>query len=222
MSSNDFALPKIDNIRAEIRQILKSLIHTQFNEPKIDSRTYTIYHIIEALELTERVLVERLADGADEWAKDHLKPNRNKLLDAKYENLPFRLKLNLTYGWLFTSIEEQIKETIENEFSDMDGKTYRFVPTFNNMLLERLITWMQMMGPTGSNDMASYIIKDLIKFVENYEEDEVASSEDHRNALGVIRKNNIRKIATETRSSSDARLDTIRRLFEQRQETAAA
>jgi hypothetical protein len=221
MSASAFALPKIENIRSEIHHILKSLIDLQFTESKTDSRTYTSYDIIEALQLTERVLVERLNDGIDEWARDHTAPNRNKLLDPKYDQLPFRLKLNLPYGWLFTSIEEQIKETIENEFSDGDGKMYRFVPTFNNMLTDRLITWMQMIGPTGSRDMASFIIQALIQFVENYDPEQT-NLDEVRAGLSTIRKNNIRKIATETRSSENARLSMIRRMFEERQESAAA
>lgn len=213
MGSQNIVLPSVSTIRAEMHTILRALntLSITSNDVKY---VYSKSDLIEALQIAERIILDRLADGIDDWKDDSKIPSLKKISKENRHLLPFRssLGLDLKYGRICQSIEDQIKETIKLYFSD-NGKTHHFVTTFNNLFVERLITWIQMMGPSAEmNNIVSFIVGDMVEYLS--EDEDFESEKEAFLALSQVRSNDLKKQLSKNNEKMLTRLDIIQQKFE--------
>lgn len=186
---------KVDVLRADIFQILESLIVLEWQEIKNDIRVYTTLDILEALSTMERVLVSRLSDCLDEWKGDDKKQYRS----------------------LFQSIEREVKDTITRVFLNPKQKTLRFVHTFNTLLVNRFVELLRLIGAQGAVDMVPLMVGELVAYVSDLEESQqqdVPSAQKRLNSLRASQQEN--KVLTKNQ-----RLDIIRQAAEEYKEPEA-
>ena len=174
-------------LRSEVTDILKNLSSIEYNEV-LDSRSFSSMDVIEAINITRSIIKTRLTYGSlVEWRKD----DQNEYLN------------------LFNSIAEEIKLAITFLFSTDDRKrTARFVHTFNNLIVERIVQMCKVIGPTGTVSLIDPLIDQFI--IEFQKHDEFTSIDAAQQSLQQYRREVMRKHPV-----FKTRLELIQHLFEQ-------
>lgn len=180
---------RIVTLTNEITQILTLMVTLEDIQ---DSRSYSTLDIIEALDLTQVVVAERVADGYNDWRND---------AEKRYENF-------------FASVKDQCRITITNCFTLPDRKAPRFVDTFNLLILERLFDMLSELGPDASGAMVAPLI-DMFKIhLEQVDLVDPLSAMEVQKQLAAFRKQTLAPKVL----SQNQRLDFIRIFVEKVQE----
>lgn len=194
--TNENVSNKIAMLQDDISQIIRCLVQIETHD-NLDSRSYTSLDLIEALDITQRIIFERLnhSDSVDEWKNDHKR----------------------RYSALWTSIKKQVIETLTTHFVDKNKKLLRFVHTFNNLIVERMILMFQHLEPSGTLSLGEFLFMEFRAVVEELDSEDPREAEIARNTLQNYRKVKMEKPVL----TYETRLDYIRSLFEHIQHHAA-
>lgn len=185
---------RISLVRTEISQLCLALTELEADS-HVDIRSYTSLDIMEAIVVTERVILDRLTDGFDDWKGDD----------------------NKDFVALFNSIKSQVIETLERNFSTKQGKTLRFIHSFSTLIVERIIEVALLLGPSGTLSLISPIMAQLTLAVEEHETYDATRVNSANEVLASHRREAPKKKVT---LNKDTRLEYIRTMFEQSRDSA--
>ncbi len=181
---------KITMFRGQIAQVLRSLVLIEAHRP-IDDRSYTTFDLLEAIELTEKIVYDRLEEGYDEWRNDDKQQ----------------------YNALFGSIRSQISETMSINFQNMKGESLIFVNSYNTLVVDRLVSIFRLLGPLGTAALLTPLIQEMKNTVSEIESKDPADLKIAQSVLDTFRKSH--KPTTLTRVSRE---QVIRNICERLQE----
>jgi hypothetical protein len=185
---------KISALRNDITQIARALCMIEAHQP-LDNRSFTLQDLLDAVDMTKQVIESRLEEGMyKEWKNDH-----------KQE-----------YAALFNSISTQVSETLSLHFKNEDGKSLRFVHSFNILIVRRLFIMFRLLGPSSTHSLAPALLDEIKQTIL-----EVESVDPIDLQVGQAVLNNFRKAPAQPIISKSAREQMIRKICESRKEEAA-
>lgn len=185
---------KITALRTDVTQIARALCMIEAHQP-IDDRVYTIQDLLDAVDTTADVIHSRLQEGMYlEWKNDN-----------KQE-----------YVALFNSISSQVSETLSLHFKNEDGKSLRFVHSFNILIVRRLFIMFRLLGPSSTNSLAPALLDEIKQTILG-----VDSIDPIDLKVGQTVLNDFRKTPARPLVSKSARAQMIRNICERRNAEAA-
>ena len=184
---------RIGALREETAQILRALCQIETHQ-KLDSRSFSCLDLVEAVEVTERIINGRLSGSFDEWKHDDKQ----------------------AYRALFQSVGNEIKEANMLLFLTNDGKALRFVHPYNSLLVDRLMELLKLIGPSGAKALIGPLVQDMKNTVANIETVDPA---DLNIAMAVLES--LRKAPVKKKLTKAERLHVIRNACERLKEEAA-
>ena len=191
-NTNDVA-ERIASLREEIAQVLRALCQIETHQ-KADARSFSGLDLIEAVELSERIINARLNGSFLEWKHDDKQ----------------------TYKALFQSIGNEIKEANMLLFLTADGKSLRFVNSYNSILVDRLMELLKMIGPSGAKALIGPLVQDMKNTITSMES---IDPMDLNIALSLLES--FRKVPVKKKLTKAERLHVIRNVCERMKEEAA-
>lgn len=184
---------RIGSLREEIAQVLRALCQIETHQ-KADARSFSGLDLIEAVEITERIVNARLQGSFDEWKHDDKQ----------------------AYRALFQSIGNEIKEANMLLFVTADNKALRFVNAYNSLLVDRLMELLKLIGPSGAKSLVGPIAQDMKNTISNIE---TVDPTDLNIALALLES--FRKTPVKKKLTKAERLHVIRNVCERMKEEAA-
>lgn len=156
---------KLVSLVTDIRKIMSSLSMVEPEEAAKDPLSFSFVDLIEALNTTEEVIRDRLST-------EGVKMDSGKTVSAQGKEWKGDEKNE--YDRLFTSIGDQVKDTIKNLFTIPRGEGQkstlpRFVNSYNQLVVDKLIEALKLMGPLEANNAVGGIIEAAKKAVINQE-----------------------------------------------------
>lgn len=191
------------NLPTNDQQISNSLEHcakilTLLNRTShwLTSIRHSALDIIEALDLTHQVIKDRLSvSNINEWKNDDKQQ----------------------YKALYTSIEEQVKETIHLNFAHKQQQSGFLIGKFNELFIEELFQIISKLSPTDCYNFIDPFLETSKQYVLT---DETEIHPDDALVAKTILVNLAKSKRTKpTRMTRKQRLDLIARVVEQIQET---
>ena len=184
---------RIASLREEIAQILRALCQIETHQ-KSDARSFSGLDLIEAVEISERIINARLEGSFLEWKHDDKQ----------------------AYKALFQSIGNEIKEANMLLFLTTDNKALRFVNAYNSLLVDRLIELLKLIGPSGAKSLIAPLIQDMKNTIANIE---TIDPTDLNIALALLES--FRTTPVKKKLTKAERLHVIRNVCERMKEEAA-
>lgn len=176
----------IAQLRSEVSDILRCVASIEHNEIQ-DNRSFTSLDVAQSMEVVKTVIDKRLAgDNLVLWRRDD---------QNEYVNL-------------FNSICEEIKLSVTTLFIVDQRRPPRFVHTFNNLVVERIVQICKVIGPSGSKSLLEPLTDQFMK--DFYSVDDFTSVEEAQQTLQKYR----REVMVKRRKFKN-RLELIQHLFEQ-------
>ena len=199
---------KMVSLVSDIRKIMSSISMVEPEDAANDLRAFTFIDLIEALNTTEEVIADRLSDegGMVDIPSSRTKPKKQQNIAAK--GAEWKGDDKKEYERLFTSIGEQVKDTIRNYFTIPrgEGETSvlpRFVHSYNQLVVDKLIEALKTMGPEEGKKALSGIIESAKKAVISQERSQ--GSESSAESAAVLTKYRQARSRTLAKKQASAR-----------------
>lgn len=184
---------RIATLREEIAQVLRALCQVETHQPQ-DARSFSGLDLVEAVDVTERIVTSRLSGPFIEWRHDD--------------------KQN--YKALFQSIAKEIKEANLLLFVTTTGKSLRFVSFYNMLIVERLVELFKIIGPSGTASLVGPLVQDMKNTIGNIE---TVDPTDLHIATALL--DGFKQVPVKKKLTKSERLHLIRNVCERMKEEAA-
>ena len=144
---------KMINLMSDIKKVMRAIDMTHLGQSVKDPRSFTFIDLLEALNTTKEVIESRLR-GRKEKFKDEKDVNR-----------------------FFKSVEEDVKDAVKTVFQIPGAKTKvgslpRFVNTFNNLVVEKIIEYLKNIGLENADKQIGPVIELAKKAVINIQQNQ--------------------------------------------------
>jgi len=170
----------------QCRQIFSVILCSKVGEPNLTELTE--HELIEAMMLTEAVVIGRLKGNPDEWKGD----------DKRH------------YSTLFNSIKMESIDAIRSHFV-LDGKQQSGITLnkFNTLVIDVLFELLANAGPDRAPHLVTTIRKALARDLKNHLKTPEEDGSHARTLLAQYSKDRARRICNPTKLSKADRLSLI-------------
>lgn len=181
----------VNTLVSKYQNVLKMLVQYSSGSQEV-LHAQCESELLQALDLVEQVVIDRLSTNPNEWKNDH-----------KQE-----------YKALFNSIESEAKEAVHTYFSS--PTTYRagfIISKFQQLVVEPMIAITKKAGPDNGKQVISIIVKDAKTVINSI--DQSYHQDDAMVARHIISKHIEQRANKSKTQTKQQRINIIARAVEQ-------